>query len=390
MPDFDVVVIGAGIQGAGVAQAAAARGHSVLLVEKAEPAAGTSSRSSKLIHGGLRYLETFQIGLVRESLAERATLARIAPGLVRWVPFFIPVYGTTRRRPWKIRLGLSLYALLGGLDANARFRKVPRGDWGGLDGLSTDGLDAVFRYQDAATDDAELTRAVVRSAASLGARIETHTSFLSARRERDGYRVAYRDAGGERSCLAGVLVNAAGPWVGQVQTSITGPDGPLQRSVRFELVQGAHIVLAGLTERGIYYTEAPRDGRPVFIMPWKGNTLVGTTETPFSGNPDDVAPLPGEIDYLLDVFRTRFPGRPARLLKSFAGLRVLPTGPGAHGARPREVVLVADDPAAPRLVAIHGGKLTGYRQTARKVMDRLAPSLPPATRPGDTSRIRIS
>lgn len=381
-PDFDIAVIGAGIQGAGVAQAAAARGYSALLLEKKEPAAGTSSRSSKLIHGGLRYLETLQFGLVRESLAEREVLARIAPDLVRWVPFHIPVYGGSRRGAAKVRLGLSLYALLGGMDRHSRFQAVPRSGWDALDGLETRGLRAVFRYWDAATDDAALTRAVVRSAVGFGARVETDTFFLSARPEGTGYRLLRKGPRGEAEVSVRALVNAAGPWIGAVQGRIEKSPAPLP----FELVQGAHILLRGQAERGIYYVESPRDGRPVFVMPWKGNILVGTTETPFSGDPDAVVPTPGEIDYLIETFRSHFPARAADLLGSFAGLRVLPSGSGSHARRPREVML---ESARPSLVAVYGGKLTGYRRTAEKVMALLAPFLPPPPRRADTSRILL-
>jgi len=163
-PDTDVLVIGAGVQGVGVAQAAAAAGYRVVQLERAQVAAGTSSRSSKLIHGGLRYLETFQLRLVRESLRERAILLRIAPHLVELVPFFVPVYHDTTRAAWKVRSGLSLYALLGGLGAEARFQTVPQAAWETLDGLRTDGLRAVFRYMDGQTDDVALCRAVAASA----------------------------------------------------------------------------------------------------------------------------------------------------------------------------------------------------------------------------------
>src|SRR5574337_1703287 len=142
--DFDLVIVGAGIHGAGIAQAAAAAGHSVLVLERQTIAAGTSSRSSKLVHGGLRYLEQFDIKLVRESLVERERLLKLAPALVKLVPFYIPIYRNTRRRPWEIRVGLSLYALLGKLRAHARFRSLPRRDWGRLNGLQQGGLQAVF------------------------------------------------------------------------------------------------------------------------------------------------------------------------------------------------------------------------------------------------------
>src|ERR1700736_645983 len=163
MKEYDVIVVGGGIHGAGVLQAAAAAGYSGLLIEKRALASGTSSRSSKLIHGGLRYLESGQFTLVRESLRERAIHLRIAGDLVELKPFFIPVYRDTRRRPWQLKLGLWVCALLGGFDASTRFGAVPKREWSSLDGLETQGLEAVIRYHDAQTDDASLARAVVQS-----------------------------------------------------------------------------------------------------------------------------------------------------------------------------------------------------------------------------------
>ncbi len=151
-----------------------------LLIEKHALASGTSSRSSKLIHGGLRYLESGQFALVRESLRERAVHLRIAPELVELKPFFIPVYAETRRRPWQLKLGLWVYALLGGFDASTRFGSVPRREWPRLDGLETRNLDAVIRYYDAQTDDAQLTRAVVESALALGGELAMPATFLAA------------------------------------------------------------------------------------------------------------------------------------------------------------------------------------------------------------------
>jgi len=180
MKRYDVVIVGGGIHGAGVLQAAAAAGHSALLIERLGLASGTSSRSSKLIHGGLRYLETGQFALVRESLRERAIHLRIAAELVELKPFYIPVYRNTRRRPWQLKLGLWIYALLGGFDPSTRFGTVPKREWSSLDGLDTQGLEAVIRYHDAQTDDASLTRAVVQSALSLGAELAMPARFAAA------------------------------------------------------------------------------------------------------------------------------------------------------------------------------------------------------------------
>lgn len=381
----DVLVVGGGIHGAGVAQAAAAAGYSVLLVEARAPAAGTSSRSSKLIHGGLRYLETLQLALVRESLREREILLRVAPQLVKLTPFFIPVYGDTTRAPWKIRAGLSLYAALGGLGREDLFRRVPRREWDGLDGLRTDDLRAVFCYFDGQTDDAALVRAVLDSARELGAEVEHPCELLAAQRSDSGYLVRIAGAAGEREVSCAALVNAAGPWIAQVQRRIT--PRPLVFDV--ELVAGTHLELPGSLERGVYYCEAPSDHRAVFLIPWKGRTMVGTTETPYGGEPALVAPLEREIEYLRECVRRYMPRLDAPPVASWAGLRVLPKLPGAAFSRPRDVTFTCDDEARPRLVAIWGGKLTGYRCTALKVLERLAPQLPVRERRADTATLPL-
>src|ERR1700690_3631466 len=193
MRDFDVLVVGGGIHGAGVLQAAVAAGPRALLIEQHGIASGTSSRSSKLIHGGLRYLESGQFALVRESLRERAIHLRIAPSLVELKPFYIPVYKDTRRRPWQLKIGLFVYALLGGFDASTGFGTVPRVQWAELDGLDTQNLDAVIRYQDAQTDDASLTRAVVQSACMLGGELAMPARFLEAQLDDEGVTVFYEE-----------------------------------------------------------------------------------------------------------------------------------------------------------------------------------------------------
>ncbi|MDH4273623.1 MAG: FAD-dependent oxidoreductase, partial [Gammaproteobacteria bacterium] len=253
--DVDLAIVGAGIHGAGVAQAAAVRGYKVLLLEERDIAAGTSSRSSKLIHGGLRYLETAQFSLVRECLRERRTLLKIAPHLVRLVPFYIPIYRQTRRRPWQIRVGLSLYAALTGLDASARFSSLTRARWQDLNGLEQQGLQAVFQYWDAQTDDAALTRAVVASAVAYGARCERGARFIAASPQPRGIRVAFRQAGREQEVYARALVNAAGPWVDTVAACCQ----PTPLTPAIDLVQGTHIIINAPAPAGIYYLEAPQD-----------------------------------------------------------------------------------------------------------------------------------
>ena len=382
--EFDVLVIGGGIHGVGVAQAAAAAGFRAGLLEQGQLACGTSSRSSKLIHGGLRYLESFEFGLVRESLLERELLLRLAPTLVHRQDFFIPVYRRTRRRPWTIRMGLTLYSVLAGFGPAVRFRTVPRNEWNGLDGLSTEGLQVVFQFSDAQTDDAMLTQAVMGSAQSLGAELLCPATFVSAERKDVHYEFQYRSGDQLLSGTARVLVNAAGPWANRILATIT----PRQPAFRVELVQGTHLELPGTIDRGCYYMEMP-DRRAVFVMPWKGRTLVGTTEHVYDGDPALVTPLQVESDYLLDGFRACFPGRNTEILDAWAGLRVLPAADEAAFRRSRETQLPVDCPRQPRLISIFGGKLTGYRATAKKVMEKIMPSLPSTSPIADTAELKL-
>jgi len=381
---YDVVVVGAGIHGAGVAQAAAAAGYDVLVLEQTAVAAGTSSRSSKLIHGGLRYLETGRLRLVRESLRERETLLRLAPTLVRRTVFHIPVYTHSTRSALAVRAGLSAYALLGGVSGAARFTTVARDKWAELDGLSTDGLEAVFRYYDAQTDDAELTRAVMRSAASLGARLECPARFAAATATPDAVEIEYAAGDATRRCSAGVLVNAAGPWVNEVLACVhpTPPARPI------DLVQGAHIVVAGRLTRGAYYVEA-RDRRPVFVLPHGERALVGTTETVHDGPPHAVVARTEEIAYLQETLAHYFPSADARVLSSYAGLRVLPRANGAYGVRARDMLLHVDA-ATPRVLSIYGGKLTGYRATAERIVNRLRDLLPSRPARAETLKLMLT
>ena len=373
---WDVVIAGAGIHGAGIAQAAAAAGHSVLVLEQEAIAAGSSSRSSKLIHGGLRYLESGQLSLVRECLHERSLMLRLAPELVRLQQFFIPVYEHSRRHAWQLRVGLSLYALLAGLDSAAHFGTVPRSNWGQLDGLDTQGLRQVFRYHDAQTDDALLTAAVLRSAQSLGAELALPARCLGARLAEHEVLVDYLVAGREQQCRARVLVNAAGPWASALAHRIS----PAISVPALELVQGSHLLLDGPPQAGVYYVESPRDGRAIFVMPWRAQLLVGTTEVRFHGNPSAVAPGPHEIHYLLGVLRHYFPRlrdpAASEVRGAFAGLRVLPAGGGHAFHRSRETLLVADRAARPRVLSIYGGKLTTWRAVAARALARVASALP--------------
>jgi len=362
---FDVAVIGGGIHGAGVAQAASAAGYKTLLVERHDWASATSRQSSKLVHGGLRYLESAQLSLVHHSLRERRLLLRNAPELVKAIPFFIPVYRETRRRPWQLRAGLGLYAVLSGLTRLSRFRVLPRRAWSKLNGLRHDSLEQVFSYWDAQTDDAALTRAVVASATALQAQCLERCELLRATPQPDGYQLTLRNIAESahedsiRQCRARYLVNAAGPWVNEVAQRC----GAEPRAISW--VKGSHIVLPAAPLPGVFYLEAPSDGRAVFVIPWRGKTLVGTTEIEVD-NPD-VTPSQQEIDYLLATVRHYFPDFPQQVQDAFAGVRVLPADNGRPFNRARESILVTSG----KLLSIYGGKLTTYRHTAEQVIARL-------------------
>ncbi|HWV16172.1 MAG TPA: FAD-dependent oxidoreductase [Cellvibrio sp.] len=384
---YDLVVVGAGIQGAGVAQAAAAAGYSVLVLEQTAIAAGTSSKSSKLIHGGLRYLESAQFGLVRESLQERALLLKLAPELVKLQSLHIPVYKEGKRSPLTIRTGLSLYALLSGLDSNAFFQSLPKSQWSGLDGIQQHNLRAVFRYQEAQTDDAALTRAVLQSAQSLGAELQMPARFISAERHSEGCNLDYEYDGQQHSLSCRVLINCAGPWARELLQRVTPP----LHLPEIELVQGSHLLLPPLLSQ-YYYLEAPQDKRAVFALPWKGKLLLGTTERIHRGAPEDSRCTQEEQDYLLATLHYYFPHLqldPAQV-ESFAGLRVLPRSDKTAFSRPREVLFEVDNEAQPRLLSVMGGKLTTYRATAQMALERVRAGLPLRQGRADTRQLPLS
>jgi len=383
---YDVVVVGAGIQGAGVAQAAAAAGYSVLVIEQTGVAAETSSKSSKLIHGGLRYLESAQFGLVRESLREREILLKIAPHLVKLKPLHIPVYQNSSRSALTIRTGLSLYAALAGFGQGSAFSSLPKEQWTTLGGLKQDGLRAVFRYFEAQTDDAALTWAVMQSATDLGAELRSPARFVAAERQSQSCTVHIEQHGVTDSVTCRVLVNCAGPWANQVLAAIQPP----MEASPVELVQGSHLLLPPLLN-DYFYLEAPSDRRAVFVLPWKGKLLVGTTETPHQAAPETAHCLDSERDYLLTTLLHYFPALSVspETVESFAGLRVLPRSEKSAFSRSREVLFSVDDEQHPVVLSIMGGKLTTYRASADMVISRLKKTLPERVSRADTATLAL-
>ncbi len=362
--DYDVVVIGAGIQGAGIAQAAASCGYRTLLLEKqARAGMGTSCKSSKLIHGGLRYLESAQFALARESLQERRRLLRNAPQLVKLIPFYLPVYKYSTRPPWLIWLGLSIYSLF----SRTPFRIIKRQQWGTLDGLQTHNLRQVFQYYDAQTDDQQLTQSVVASAAKLGARVEFEADLLDSNYTHH-HQLHYRKQNQDCHISTHYLINCSGAWAMQTQQKIQ----PLMPLPQLDLVAGSHIVIRRPLKQGAYYLQAS-DQRMIFAMPWKQQmTLIGTTERHYTGEIEQLQPEDKEIDYLLENYNRHFtpPADRRDIFESFAGLRVLQDATDSAFNASRDTIIISNRDC-PGLITVTGGKLTTYRATAEQVVSSI-------------------
>ena len=376
----DLLIIGGGINGAGIARDAAGRGLHVILCEQNDLASGTSSMSSKLIHGGLRYLEYGEFRLVREALAEREVMLRIAGHMCWPLPIVLPqVPGL--RPGWMIRLGLFLYDHLGGR------RRVPAS--AGID-LARDpigpalepGFRRAFRFYDCWIDDARLVVLNAMDAAARGADIRTRTRCISARREGGLWRAQLQDAAGTRDVWARAVVNAAGPWAGTVGRDVLAlPDPP-----RLSLVKGSHIVVPRLQGGDDALMLQNPDRRIVFVLPYEDDfTLIGTTEEVHDGDPADAAISADELDYLLAT-TARFLRRKPRLkdvLWSFAGVRpLIEDGAGGPTSASRDYSFRLDIPAggAP-LLQVLGGKLTTYRRLSEEALERLQPAFPSLGRP---------
>lgn len=370
---LDLLVVGGGINGVGIARDAAGRGLRVLLVEKGDLAGATSSASSKLIHGGLRYLEHGEFRLVRESLAEREVLLRMAPHLVHPLRLVLP-HGAGSRPRWMLRAGLFLYDRLGGAWTlpGAQRLDLRAGAFGApLRGEVQDG----FAYSDCRTDDARLTVVSARDAALRGGEILTRTELIAARRERSEWRAVLRDEDDRRREVASrVLVNAAGPWVADV-LRLAG----LAARPKLRLVKGSHIVVKRLYEGEHAYLLQNDDRRIAFVIPFEQEfTLIGTTELPFSGDPAGVAVSAEEIAYLCRAVGRwlRAAPSPSDVVWRFAGVRPLyEDRAGSASAVTRDYVFDLDT-AGPPALSVFGGKLTTYRRLAEHAMDRLAPFFP--------------
>jgi glycerol-3-phosphate dehydrogenase len=397
---FDLLVIGGGITGCGVARDAALRGLRVALVEKDDFASGTSSRSSRLVHGGVRYLEHGQLPLVFESSAERRRLLRLAPHLVRPLEFTWPVYRGARVSRWKLAAGLALY------DALALFRNVGRHRQLVASAviarepeLRPDGLRGGAIYFDAATDDARLTLANALGAVAAGATVVNYAEVrrFVANGALTGAELTDRIGNRDMAVRATVIVNATGPWSDTLrqleQTAIGAPStgAPAPRIVRGSV--GAHVVVRRerVGNRGALTLLSPIDGRVVFVLPDGLHTVVGTTERPADASPDEVRATERDITYLLESANAFFPrARLARtdVVSAWAGIRPLATASAVHdlGRVPREHA-ITHGPGG--VVTITGGKLTTYRVMARQVVDHVERKLGRQTRRTPTESLHL-
>lgn len=371
--EVDLLVVGGGITGAGIALEAARRGVRVLLAEARDFAWGTSSRSSKLVHGGLRYLKQGRPGLTLESVRERQQLLRDAPGLVEPIPFLLADYPGRKPGRLMLQLGLAIYDRFAGSRSRAwvgaaeALRLAPAIDAARLRGASL--------YQDATTDDARLVLRVLQEAQASGATVLNHLRVVDWQRDTKGWVEGARLApaeGGERSVRARCVIAATGVWADELRARLGG-------RARLRPLRGSHLLLPGwrlpLAQAVAFFH--PVDGRPVFAYPWEGNTLVGTTDLDHEGLAEEPAISKAEVDYLVAALRYQFPGlelSAGDVISTWAGVRPVVDG-GRHGAPSEEARdhIVLEDHG---LISVTGGKLTTFRRIAQDTLARAAPRLP--------------
>jgi glycerol-3-phosphate dehydrogenase len=371
---YDLLVIGGGINGAGIAYDAAMRGFDVLLVDKGDFGSGTSSRSSKLIHGGLRYLKHLEFGLVFEALRERALLLKLCPHLVRPLPFLYPVFDGDPDGKWSVALGLTLYDVLALYRTPARHRTLRPAEVAEREPLlSREGLKSCPLYYDAGMDDARLVLATMQGAVRAGAEALSHLEVRALLRDGDrvhGVVLTDRLAGPDLAVEARIVVNAAGPWLDQI-AALERPDAPR----RLKPTKGVHVLVPRerLALHNAVVLRSPQDGRVLFAIPWERMTLIGTTDTFHEGAPDEVYADRQDVAYLLGAANHTFPAaqlEPKDVRSTYAGLRPLiaQEGKGASDlSREHEIAL---SPGG--VLSIGGGKYTTFRQVAEEVVDQAA------------------
>jgi glycerol-3-phosphate dehydrogenase len=379
---FDLIVVGGGINGSGIARDAAIRGLSVLLLEKDDIANATSAWSSRMIHGGIKYLENYEVDLVRESLREREWLLHAAPHLVQPLPFMMPFLRRNRRGPLMLSAGMMAYELLSFDKSLPHHRLLGRS--GALKlapGLDPNQLRGAALFYDAQAENAErLSVENVLSAQEHGAEVRTHTKatrLILEGRAVVGVEFVDQITGVESSARAGITINATGPWVDELLEPVPGHDRPLVGGTK-----GTHLVVEpfpGAPRDCAMYYEAVQDGRPVLIIPWRGRYLIGSTDIRFHGDPDDARADDSEIEYILSETNLLMPS--AGLTRdsvrlAYTGVRPLPYEPKDDVAKITRHHIVRDHaPDVPGLVTIIGGKLTTFRSLAQDAVDLVSKKL---------------
>lgn len=379
MDTHDLLVIGGGINGVGIARDAAGRGLSVLLCEKDDLASHTSSWSTKLIHGGLRYLEHREFRLVRESLLEREVLLNAAPHMVKPLRFVLP-HHEGLRPAWMLRLGLFLYDHIGGRRLLPPTKRIdlqndPLGE------PLAEQFTGAFEYTDCQVDDSRLVVLNAMDAKGRGASIQTRTKVIGAEREADYWRVTLTDSQGNTATVkAKVLVNAAGPWVTDVLSDVNGAEA----RKKLRLVKGSHILTKRLYDHDRAYIFQNADGRIVFTIPYVNDTtLIGTTDEPFDGDPQTAKISQQETDYLcqsVSEYLAR-PVTPDMIVGSFSGVRPLydELGKKDASAVTRDYAFDIEHEGGAPILSVYGGKLTTYRKLAEHALEHLRPHLPDMT-----------
>lgn len=379
---FDIIVIGAGINGAGIARDAAARGLRVALVEKEDIGSGTSSWSGRLIHGGLRYLEQGDVGLVRESLRERELLFRLAPHLVKPVPLMIPFYRHNRRSKWTMRAGMVAYDLLSFDKSTHSHKTLSREETlARCPEIETDGLHGSCVFMDGQVVWSErLCVEVAIAAHADGARIYTHAKvdgFIQEGNQIEGVYFTDTQSGQRHALTARIIINAAGPWVDTVLDGKRIPNETPQEKRFIGGTKGSHLIVdpfPGAPKDVVYY-ESKSDGRLVLIIPWGERYLIGTTDKRFDDDPDAARADESEVDYLLGEVNSLIPNAGLTrndILYTYSGIRPLPFVPdAAEWDVPRNHVIVDHAPETAGLLSIIGGKLTTYRSLAEETVDQV-------------------
>lgn len=369
---YDVIIIGGGINGAAIANLAAEQGLKVALLEKGDFAGGTSSKSTKLIHGGLRYLENFEFDLVRESLKERAVQLKSAPHLVKPLGFIVPVYKKDRRPLWMMKVGVFLYDFLSGAYCIKKHRSLNVAEVRqAIPGIKDDGLTGAVMYYDAQMDDARLCLENVLSARAKGVEVFNYTEvrgFLKENLKAIGVKARDVLTQADFDLKAKKIVCAVGPW-----TNFLLKLDHRKAFTKIRTTKGVHLIYKKELSKDALFIQSSRDNRIFFIIPWHGHSLIGTTDTDYNGHPDEVRAEEEDINYLLEETQRIFPGETLtrnEIVTTFAGLRPLVNDQGAPSDISRKAVI---EQTPTGLIYVIGGKYTTYRKIAQDCVRQLLP-----------------